>query len=113
MPFDSLRAYVDALRKKGELHTIDTLVDPRLEIAEITDRVVKAGGPALLFTHVRDSEFPVLTNQFGTQRRMAMAFDAEHLDEIADRLRSVLDISALMPSETTSVVPFAGALKSL
>src|SRR5581483_7318041 len=67
----------------------------------------------LLFTHVRDSEFPVLTNQFGTQRRMAMAFDAEHLDEIADRLRSVLDISALMPSETTSVVPFAGALKSL
>ena len=57
-------------------------VDPHLEIAEITDRVVKAGGPALLFTDVKGSEFPVLTNQFGTQRRMAMALDAKRLDEV-------------------------------
>ena len=55
------------MRKAGELHVISASVDPRLEISEITDRVVKAGGPALLFTDVQGSEFPVLTNQFGTQ----------------------------------------------
>ncbi len=93
MPFDSLRAYVSALRKAGELHAISAQVDPYLEIAEITDRVVKAGGPALLFTKVKGSRFPVLTNQFGSQRRMAMAFDAKHLDEIAARLRKMLDIT--------------------
>ena len=98
MPFDSLRAYVEKLRKAGELHTIAAPVDPYLEIAEITDRVVKAGGPALLFTNVKGSRFPVLTNQFGSQRRMAMAFDAERLDDVAARLRAMLDITPPGPS---------------
>jgi 4-hydroxy-3-polyprenylbenzoate decarboxylase len=93
MPFDSLRAFVDALRKRGDLHVVDKPVDPRLEIAEISDRVVKAGGPALLFTNVRDCAFPVLTNQFGTQRRMAAVFDATTLDEVGERVRKLLDIS--------------------
>jgi len=93
MPFSSLRAFVDALRASGELHVVETAVDPRLEISEISDRVVKAGGPALLFTSVRGSKFPVLTNQFGTHRRMAMAFDAAHLDEVGARVRSMLDVS--------------------
>jgi 4-hydroxy-3-polyprenylbenzoate decarboxylase len=98
MPFDSLRAFVDALRRAGELHAIDAEVDPYLEIAEITDRVVKAGGPALLFTRVKGSRFPVLTNQFGTQRRMAMALGAAHLDEAANRLRALLDLTPPGPS---------------
>ncbi len=93
MPFDSLRAFVDALRRAGEVHTIAAQVDPRLEIAEITDRVVKAGGPALLFENVKGSKFPVLTNQFGSERRMAMAFDARALDHVAARLRALLDLS--------------------
>jgi 4-hydroxy-3-polyprenylbenzoate decarboxylase len=93
MAFDSLRDFVDALRRAGELHEIGADVDPRLEIAEITDRVVKAGGPALLFTSVRGSRFPVLTNQFGTQRRMAMAFGADRLDDVAARVRSLIDIA--------------------
>jgi len=114
MPFDSLSAFLDALRKKGELQVIDAAVDPKLEIAEITDRVVKAGGPALLFTNVHGSQFPVVTNVFGTQARTAMAFDAANLNEVADRLRKLFDISALMPSEDTkSILPFGGALKSL
>jgi 4-hydroxy-3-polyprenylbenzoate decarboxylase len=92
MPFTSLRAFVDALRKAGELHSIGAKVDPYLEVAEITDRVVKAGGPALLFERVNGSTFPVLTNQFGTQRRMAMALDAPDLDAAAARLRSLLDL---------------------
>ncbi len=93
MPFDSLRAFVDALRTMGELHVIDTPVDPHLEIAEITDRVVKAGGPALLFSRVKQSRFPVLTNQFGSQRRMAAALDAEHLDDVAARIRALTTIT--------------------
>ncbi|MDP9018257.1 MAG: UbiD family decarboxylase, partial [Candidatus Eremiobacteraeota bacterium] len=92
MAFDSLRAFVDALRRAGELHTVDASVDPYLEISEITDRTVKAGGPALLFTNVRGSKFPVLTNQFGSHRRMAMALGAESLDAAADRIRSLIDL---------------------
>lgn len=93
MPFDSLSAFVDALRRAGELHTISARVDPYLEISEITDRVVKAGGPALLFENVKGSIFPVLTNQFGTHKRMATALDARHLDDVAGRLRELLDLS--------------------
>ena len=93
MAYDSLGAFVDALRRAGELHTIGALVDPYLEIAEISDRVVKAGGPALLFTNVKDSRFPVLTNQFGTESRMAMAFGAKSLDDVGARIRSLLDLS--------------------
>jgi len=93
MAFDSLRSYVDALRKAGELHVISAPVDPYLEISEITDRVVKAGGPALLFANVKGSRFPVLTNQFGSQRRMAMAFDAESLASVSERVRKLIDIT--------------------
>src|SRR5579884_3216782 len=97
MAYDSLGAFVRALRDAGELATVDAPVDPRLEIAEITDRVVKAGGPALLFTNVRGSRFPVLTNQFGTERRAAMAFGARSLREVEERLRTTIDL-ALPPT---------------
>ncbi len=110
MPFDSLRAFVDALKKRRELHEISAPVDPYLEIAEITDRVVKAGGPALLFTNVKGSAFPVLTNQFGTQARMAAALDAGTLDEAADRLRKLLDIAP--PSADAGLFGKIDALKS-
>jgi 4-hydroxy-3-polyprenylbenzoate decarboxylase len=93
MPFASLAEFVDALRHRGELHVVEESVDPRLEISEITDRVVKAGGPALLFTKVLGSKFPVLTNQFGTQRRMATALDATNLDEVGARIRKLIEIA--------------------
>lgn len=92
MAYDSLAQYVEALRRAGELTEIHTRVDPYLEIAEITDRTVKAGGPALLFTDVAGSEYPVLTNQFGTERRMALAFGAQSLDEVGARVRGALDL---------------------
>jgi 4-hydroxy-3-polyprenylbenzoate decarboxylase len=93
MPFDSLSAFVDALKKSGDLQVVSARVDPYLEIAEITDRIVKAGGPALLFTDVKGSKFPVLINAFGTHARMAKALDASSLDEVADRLRALLDFT--------------------
>jgi 4-hydroxy-3-polyprenylbenzoate decarboxylase len=109
VPFASLQSFVDALRAAGELHEISVAVDPFLEIAEITDRVVKAGGPALLFTRVNGSKFPVLTNQFGTRRRMSMALDAESLDDASGRLRKLLQI----PSPGRSLRERLGALASL
>jgi 4-hydroxy-3-polyprenylbenzoate decarboxylase len=93
MPFASLSDFVDALRRAGELHVVRSAVDPRLEISAITDRVVKEGGPALLFRNVKGSDFPVLTNQFGTRRRMALALDAADLEEAAARIAKLIDFT--------------------
>jgi 4-hydroxy-3-polyprenylbenzoate decarboxylase len=67
-------------------------VDPHLEMTEIVDRTVKAGGPALLFERPRGSKHPLLINQFGTERRMCLAFGVERLDEVAARLADVLEM---------------------
>jgi 4-hydroxy-3-polyprenylbenzoate decarboxylase len=67
-------------------------VDPHLEVTEIVDRTVKAGGPALLFERPRGSKHPLLINQFGTERRMCLAFGVERLDEVAARLADVLEM---------------------
>lgn len=69
-----LRAYIDILKKESELIEINVAVDPYLEIAEIHRRVIRQGGPALLFTNVKGSAFSVVTNLFGTGRRLELAF---------------------------------------
>ncbi len=73
-PFTNLRDFLDRLRRDGDLVEIEAEVDPRLEAAEIHRRVIAAGGPALLFTNVRDSDFPLATNLFGTAKRAELAF---------------------------------------
>ena len=75
-PPRDLRDWIARLEREGELVRVDAEVDPELEITEINDRVVKHGGPALLFENVKGSDHSLLINQFGTERRMAMAFDA-------------------------------------
>ena len=72
--FPDLRAFLDQLRRDGDLCVVDAEVDARLEAAEIHRRVIAAGGPALLFTRVRGSELPLVTNLFGTARRAELAF---------------------------------------
>ena len=69
----NLRSFLEQLRKENEIIEIDAPVDPYLEIAEIHRRVIAEGGPALLFTNVKDSAFPVVTNLFGTYRRVELA----------------------------------------
>ncbi len=69
-----LRRYIDLLRRENQLLVIDEEVDPYLEIAEIHRRVIARQGPALLFTKVKGSAFPVVTNLFGTNRRLELAF---------------------------------------
>jgi 4-hydroxybenzoate decarboxylase subunit C len=69
-----LRSYLSLLQHEGELLRIDEEVDPYLEIAEIHRRVIAQSGPALLFTKVKGSIFPVVTNLFGTNKRLELAF---------------------------------------
>jgi UbiD family decarboxylase len=72
--FPDLRAFLDQLRRDGDLAVVEAEVDARLEAAEIHRRVIAAGGPALLFTNVRGASFPLVTNLFGTARRAELAF---------------------------------------
>jgi 4-hydroxy-3-polyprenylbenzoate decarboxylase len=92
-PVKDLRDWIVLLERDGELHRITAEVDPYLEITEIVDRLVKSGGgPALLFEKPKGSEHPLLINQFGTERRMAMAFGAPSLDAVAEKLADVLEM---------------------
>ena len=72
--FTNLRTFLDELHRDGELAIVEAPVSASLEIAEIHRRVIAAGGPALVFTHVKGSEFPVATNLFGTAQRAELAF---------------------------------------
>jgi len=69
-----LREFLAALRREGELVEVAAEADPRLEIPEIHRRVIEQGGPALLFTNPKGSSFPVVTNLFGTPKRLDLAF---------------------------------------
>jgi UbiD family decarboxylase len=72
--YPDLRTFLSRLRKDRDVVEIEAEVDSRLEAAEIHRRVIAAGGPALLFSRVAGSDFPLLTNLFGTARRAEMAF---------------------------------------
>ncbi len=98
--YRNLTEYINKLESAGELVRISTLVSTREEIAEITDRVVKSegGGRALLFENT-GTKFPVLTNMMGSSRRMAMALGVERLEDIAQRLNTLLG-DALSPKAT-------------
>ncbi|MHA7965700.1 UbiD family decarboxylase [Paenibacillus sp. CAU 1782] len=74
MSFSNLREYLEALKTEGDLKIIEAPVDPYLELAEIHRRVIEQEGPALLFTNVKGSPFPVVTNLFGTNARVDLAF---------------------------------------
>ncbi len=70
----NLRTFLDLLTRENEIVTIKAEVDPYLELAEIHRRVISEGGPALLFERVKGSRYPVVTNMFGTERRIDLAF---------------------------------------
>jgi menaquinone biosynthesis decarboxylase len=70
----NLRDFINTLRKEKEVAEVTAQVDPYLEVAEIHRRVIEEKGPALLFTNVKGSAFPIVTNLFGTERRVNLAF---------------------------------------
>lgn len=84
MSFKDLRDFIDLLEQKGELKRIQTEVDPYLEITEISDRTLRAGGPALLFENPKGSNIPLLANLFGNTRRIALAMGQEDISGLRD-----------------------------
>ena len=94
MGYKSLQHFVEVLEKQGELVRIKEPVSPYLEITEITDRVSKKFGPALLFENVPGYDMPVLMNAFGSMRRMCLALEVNNLEEIASEIMSFLEAEA-------------------
>ncbi len=90
MAYEQLGHFLERLRLENELVEIDVPVSPDLEITEICDRTVKTKGPALLFNHPVGSDIPVVINAFGSEKRMAWALGAESLDDIAQRIRDLI-----------------------
>ena len=102
----NLPTFLDILKRESELLTIDTQVDPYLEIAEIHRRVIAKQGPALLFTNVKGSDFPVVTNLFGSPRRLELAFGSRPQQFVKDLVRAA---ETMMPPTMGKLWSFRGA----
>ncbi len=89
MAYKNLREFIEKLKNTGELKTVSASVDPYLEISEITDRVTKHEGPALLFENT-GYEFPVLINAFGSEKRMCMALGVESLEDVGTEIAALM-----------------------
>ena len=113
MAYKDLHEFISLLENRGELVRIKTPVDPELEITEITDRVSKAFGPALLFENVKGSDLPVLINAYGTTRRMAMSLQVEHLDDIGEEITQLLQIAENVPTTMLGKVKLLPRLAEL
>ena len=92
MKFKDLREFISFLEANGDLHRVTTPVNHHLEITEITDRVIKSGGPALLFENVTGFDIPVIINMYGSSQRTAWALGVNSLDELVGRIENILDI---------------------
>ena len=86
--YKNLNHFIQVLEEAGELVRIKEYVDPKLEITEITDRISKEYGPALLFENT-GYDFPVLINSMGTEKRMAMALGVDKLDDVAKEIEGL------------------------
>lgn len=97
--FKNLREYLAALKSDGDLQVVEAEVDPHLEIAEIHRRVIAEGGPALLFKNPRGSAFPVVTNLYGTSRRVARAFGPRPRAFVEQAARAAVELLPPTPSK--------------
>src|SRR3990170_4879078 len=84
MHYADLRGFLDGLEALGGLKRISGPVSPRLEMTEICDRVLRAGGPALLFERPKSHSMPVLGNLFGTPLRVALGMGEERVEALRD-----------------------------
>ena len=92
--YKDLQHFIQILEAEGELLRIKDPVSPQLEITEITDRVSKAYGPALLFENVSGYRYPVITNAFGSERRMCLALGVESLESLAEEITTFIEVEA-------------------
>lgn len=113
MAYKDLHEFVKALEEMGDLHRITAQVDPELEITEITDRVSKTGGPALLFENVKGSAMPLLINAYGSRERMALSLQVEDLDQIGADITALLQLADNVPSSLLGKVKMLPTLAQL
>ena len=92
MAFKDIQAFMKKIEDKGQLKRITAEVDADLEITEITDRISKKVGPALLFENVKGSKYPVLINAMGSYERMSMALGVEKLDDLQEDISELINI---------------------
>ena len=92
MAFKDIQAFMKKIEDKGQLKRITAEVDADLEITEITDRISKKVGPALLFENVKGSKYPLLINAMGSYERMSMALGVEKLDDIQEELSELINM---------------------
>ncbi len=90
--YSDLRDYLRTLKKQDQLNRITAEVDPVLEITEVADRGVKAGGPALLFEHPKGYDIPVAINLFASRRLMELALEVDSIEDIARRVAEHLEL---------------------
>ena len=108
MAYRDLRHFIEKLQYLGLLKKITVEVDPVLEIAEINDRVVKAGGAALLFERCKGADFPCVVNLFGSYQRMKLALETDNLDNIGKEI-----VKFMEPDIPTNLIDKLKALPKL
>jgi 4-hydroxy-3-polyprenylbenzoate decarboxylase len=111
MAYGGMGAFARALEQRGLLARIRREVDPRLEVSAIADRVMKSGGPALLFERVRGARFPVLINAFGSRERMSLALGVDDLETHARAIEELVRIRA--PGSARELAALAAKLPEL
>jgi len=114
MKYSDLRDFIAQLQKMGELKRVTLPISPYLEMTEVCDRTLRAGGPALLFENPSGHNMPVLGNLFGTTRRVALGMGAEDVSE----LRRIGQVLAMLkepqaPAGFKDVLGLGSLLKSL
>ena len=110
MAYKGLGDFVAAIEARGELRRIKVEVDPELEITEVADRVMRSGGPALLFEKVKGSAYPLLINAMGSESRMALALGAESLDAKAAEIEGLLSWAWSQARDPSILAAIPGAL---
>src|SRR4051812_3900990 len=114
MKYSDLRDFISQLQQLGELKRVPVPVSPYLEMTEVCDRTLQAGGPALLFDNPSGHSIPVLGNLFGTPRRVALGMGADDVSE----LRKIGHVLAMLkepepPKGLRDVLGLGSMLKSL
>jgi 4-hydroxy-3-polyprenylbenzoate decarboxylase len=112
--YHSLNQFIAQLEKENELIRIKEFVDPKLEITEITDRISKHNGKALLFENT-GTAFPLLINAYGSEKRIGMALRVNHLDDIAAEIEGLFKM-LMKPKDNIldklKLLPQLGAMAS-
>jgi 4-hydroxy-3-polyprenylbenzoate decarboxylase len=115
MAYKGLTGFIDELAKRDELRKIKEYVNPELEITEITDRITKSGGKALLFENT-GTAFPLLINAYGSDKRMSLALGRESLDDVGNEIENLLarlsDTRSKKIAALPSLIRLAGIMPS-